>query len=607
MRKFVLGAFAAFGLATAVAAAPGDVHAQTAAGAAASTSANTAIERDREFDAGSRVVIGTLTPAQVENLALLGKVWGFLKYHHPAVTTGARHWDYDLFRVMPAVLAASDRTAGAVVLRDWIDRLGPIPPCNPCLTPTDDNLQLRPRLDLLESDAIVGRELAERLRAIHRGRSSGEQFYVQQSASVGNALFNSELAYAELKFPDAGYQLLALFRYWNIIEYWFPYRDLIDEKWDDVLAEFIPRFARANDKNAYQLEILQLLAKVDDTHADPRISPELRPPAGPCQLPVTIRFLGEEAVVSGSSDDVPGHATWLRAGDVIAALDGVPVAELVKRMEPFTPASNRPARLHKIARRIGQGECVQVRVEVRRADEGISWLVQRQPIASLNQRAGATHDRPGEAFRLLSNEVAYLKLSAVKLDEALSYVERAKGTSGFVLDLRNYPSAFMVFALGGRMVEKATPFARFSAGDLAHPGAFRWGPAVTLTPMQPFYSGKVVVIVDEVTLSSAEYTSMAFRANPRAIVVGSTTAAADGNVSPMKLPGDIDARITGIGVFYPDKTPTQRIGIVPDVQARPTIAGIRAGRDEVLEEAIRQILGPDAPARQIEQMAKPPQ
>jgi hypothetical protein len=30
---------------------------------------------------------------------------------------------------------------------------------------------------------------------------------------------------------------------------------------------------------------------------------------------------------------------------------------------------------------------------------------------------------------------------------------------------------------------------------------------------------------------------------------------------------------------------------VPDVQALPTIAGIRAGRDEVLEAAVRRALG----------------
>lgn len=47
--------------------------------------------------------------------------------------------------------------------------------------------------------------------------------------------------------------------------------------------------------------------------------------------------------------------------------------------------------------------------------------------------------------------------------------------------------------------------------------------------------------------------------------------------------------ISGIGVFYPDKRPTQRIGIVPDIEVKPTIAGLRAQRDEVLDAAIREI------------------
>jgi C-terminal processing protease CtpA/Prc len=71
------------------------------------------------------------------------------------------------------------------------------------------------------------------------------------------------------------------------------------------------------------------------------------------------------------------------------------------------------------------------------------------------------------------------------------------------------------------------------------------------------------------------------------------------------LPGGFQTIISGIGVFYPDKKPTQRIGIIPDVEIKPTIAGIRADRDEVLEEALRNVLGRDIPSPQIEAMAKP--
>jgi C-terminal processing protease CtpA/Prc len=561
---------------------------------------------DREFETGSKVTLTTLTPAQIDNLALLGKVWGFLKYHHPAVTSGTRHWDYDLFRVLPAILAARDREAASAAMRAWIDRLGPLPSCDPCLTLGEENLHLRPNLAWLESDRVAGRELSQKLRDIHRSRPAGKQFFVSQFPNVGNPRFDNEPAYPTVKLPDAGYQLLALYRFWNVIEYWFPYRDQLDHDWDRVLAEFVPRVALAADKTAYELEMIQLLAKVTDTHADIRsTSPKLRPPAGDCQLPITIRFIDNQAIVTGYSHE-SGPATKLKVGDVIETLDGVAVDQLVKRLEPFYPASNRPVQLHRMAFGMTRGACAPVAVGARRADvDGpVKVNAERLPLASINQRAGVTHDRQGDTFQLLSSDVAYLKLSSVQVAEAASYIQRAKGTKGLVIDIRNYPSSFVVFALGSLLVDKPTPFARFTIGDLSHPGAFRWSEPLNLPPQQPHYEGKVVIVVDESSLSQSEYTTMAFRSSPRAIVVGSTTAGADGNVSMVMLPGELRATLTGIGVFYPDKKITQRVGIVADVEARPTIAGIRAGRDEVLEAAIRQILGPGASAKAIEDMAR---
>jgi C-terminal processing protease CtpA/Prc len=81
---------------------------------------------------------------------------------------------------------------------------------------------------------------------------------------------------------------------------------------------------------------------------------------------------------------------------------------------------------------------------------------------------------------------------------------------------------------------------------------------------------------------------MALRSVPGAMVIGSTTAGADGNTSPIPLPGGLRSLISGIGVFYPDKKPTQQVGIIPDIVVKPTLEGIRAGRDEVLEAAIRE-------------------
>jgi C-terminal processing protease CtpA/Prc len=294
-------------------------------------------------------------------------------------------------------------------------------------------------------------------------------------------------------------------------------------------------------------------------------------------------------------------------GDVVTAVDGVAIAELVKQWSPYYAASNEPTRLRDIARSITRGKCGPASVRVTRNNTTADVTVERvsgSASTATGSMARRTHDRPGDTFQKLSSEVAYLKLSSVKSADVAEYIQAAAGTKGLVIDIRNYPAEFVVFSLGARLVDKPSPFARFTIGDTTNPGAFRWIQPISLTPAMPRYTGKIVILIDETSQSQAEYTTMAFRAARGATVVGSTTAGADGNVSPIPLPGGLRSMISGIGVFYPDKKPTQRIGIIPDIEARPTIQGIRSSRDEVLEVGIRQILGPAAPAEDIERMAK---
>lgn len=573
--------------------APPALPAQPSLAAAAPSAPHeeTVLDRDHEFDAGSKITLREVTPRQIENLATLGRVWGFLKYHHPKITSGQLHWDYELFRVMPAILAAADRAAANEVLAQWLDGLGKLAPGSDPALPAD--LHLRPDLAWIDDRTALGERLSTQLRAVHAARSAAKtQFYLSLVPHIANPAFDHEPDYPQLKFPDGGFQLLALFRFWNIIRYWSPYRDLIDDNWDAVLAEFIPRLGQAATAADYQRELIALIAKVHDTHANLWSSLSARPPLGDCLLPAVIRFVeGQPTVVRGMA--APGApAPALRRGDVIRAIGGTPVQTLIAGWAPYFAASNEPTRLRDIGRTMGRGPAGPVSVRIQREPATVEVEVTRIPAAGATTLEDFRHDLPGEAFRLLSNEVAYLKLSSVKSAEAKRYVEQAAGTKGWIIDARNYPSEFMVFALGAHFVAASTEFARFTFAQPDNPGAFAFGQPLALRPQAPRYAGKIVILVDEVTQSSAEYTTMAFRAAPGAIVIGSTTAGADGNVSPIPLPGGQHTMISGIGVFYPDKRPTQRIGIVPDIAARATLAGLRAGRDEVLEVALRQILGP---------------
>lgn len=537
--------------------------------------AQTPSNADHAFDTGSGIQISTLTSVQVDNLATLGRVWGFLKYHHPEVTSGKRNWDYDLFRILPGVLAAPDSaTANEAMLR-WIDALGPVPSCRHCVAAPKGDLDLKPPIAWIDDRDALGAALSERLEQIYKDRS-GEQFYVART-QTGNAEFGQESMYGRIAFPDFGYQLLALYRWWNIMQYWAPDREVAEQDWDAVLKTFIPKIALAPDKDAYTLAMFELIATANDTHANLWTSMAVRPPVGECAVPVVLRIIDDKPVVFRPVEGANG----LQAGDVLEKIDGAPVSSLIEKWAPYYADSNEAARQRDLAASITRGACGPVSLEVTRVGKDVQITAERVQKA----RRVANHDLPGDTFQMLSPAVAYVKLSSIKAADLAADFEKAQDTKGLIVDIRNYPSDFMPFAMGAYLAERPAPFVSFTMLDLANPGAFHFQPGPLIEPGPKHYKGRVIILVDEISQSQAEYTAMALRAMPHAVVVGSTTAGADGDTSKIPLPGGLSTIVSGLGVFYPNHRPTQRVGIVPDLVVRPTVEGIAAGRDEVLEAA----------------------
>jgi hypothetical protein len=100
------------------------------------------------------------------------------------------------------------------------------------------------------------------------------------------------------------------------------------------------------------------------------------------------------------------------------------------------------------------------------------------------------------------------------------------------------------------------------------------------------YHGKTVLLIDERTISQAEHTGLFFEAANGTKFIGSPTEGANGDVTNLSVPGGIYVRFSGQGVWHPDGRQLQRVGLQPDVEVRPTLAGIRAGKDEVLDKAV---------------------
>jgi C-terminal processing protease CtpA/Prc len=94
------------------------------------------------------------------------------------------------------------------------------------------------------------------------------------------------------------------------------------------------------------------------------------------------------------------------------------------------------------------------------------------------------------------------------------------------------------------------------------------------------------MLIDGRTQSQAEHTGLFFEAANGTRFVGSHTAGANGDVSFFKVAGGITISFTGHDVRHADGRQLQRVGLMPDVEVKPTLRGIQEGRDEVLERAL---------------------
>ncbi len=543
---------------------------------------------DKEFDSGSKIKIPELTTDLINNLELLGRIWGFLKYHHPGIANGNINWDYELFRFLPEYLKVKEYAERDKVLSKWIDSLGKIENCDSCL-PANKEAFLKPDLDWIETGSL-SQMLKDKLRYIYQNRHQGYHFYIGMVPGVGNPIFKNENTYSEMTYPDDGFRLLALFRYWNMIYYFYPNKYLTDKNWNSILKEYIPKFQKAKNEFEYESTAIQIIGEIHDTHAILRKgNNKIEEWKGNFYPPFHVRFIENKLVVDDYFNQELTEQTGLEVGDIIQQINGKPVNDIVASVSDFYPASNQPTQLRNISFDILRSQKSEMEIIYAHNGKDKTKTLKLYSKDNLNYYKLFKNDRE-KSSRLLLNNIAYITLKTIKDSDVPEIKDKFKDTKGIIIDIRNYPSTFVPYTLGSFFVKDSTAFVKFTIGNINNPGEFTFSPESKIPGTVNSYSGKLIVIVNELTQSSAEFTAMAFRAGMNTTVIGSTTAGADGNVSEIYLPGGLMTRISGIGVFYPDGTETQRVGIVPDIEVKPTIKGFLEGKDELLEKAVEYIL-----------------
>ena len=153
-----------------------------------------------------------------DNLYYTCKVWGFLKYHHPNISAKDVDWDNELkgmLSLMDEVKSAKKRNA---LLKSWIDELGPLDSL-PALPKSNEYIEIKPDVEWIYDKNSLGKNLSQALIYLKDKGNHQNKYYAYSRAML--PVFQET---AEWESGNKFHYILALFRYWNAIEYFFHIR-----------------------------------------------------------------------------------------------------------------------------------------------------------------------------------------------------------------------------------------------------------------------------------------------------------------------------------------------------------------------------------------------
>jgi hypothetical protein len=522
------------------------------------------------------------SPDYEERLFYTCKVWGFVKYFHSETANCSVNLDSTLVQLLPQIEAATTPADFNQVLLGLINTPGaPALPTVP-LPVIPDSLMYNLNLSWLQ-DPVFSQQVRDALDTIRVRFRPRPHCLVGQAFQNGNPTFDNDILYnyESGQFPPEPLRILSLFRHWNILNYFFPYKNIMDQPWDTTLTELIPHFLVATTAVEYDKAVMLLAKRIDDSHAY-LSGGVVNTILGSYYPRFSIAYVENETVVTKVSPSV----SVLSPGDIIRTIDGVDIDILRDSLEAFTHGSNPLAIASFVHDDILRGSYGSFHVTVENASGSHTYMLQRDWSAG-QFLIFEQNTTPVWYDTVVSGgcNFGYVDMGRLTTTQIGTMMSDLWETDAIIFDIRNYPQGTL-WSLVNYLFPHSFQIAAFTTPDVEYPGVLSWMYVSIGSNQSDIYQGQVIILFDIRTISQAEYTCMGLEQFPGSIKIGNQTKAADGNVSMIYLPGNLTAVFTGLGTFYPDYTPTQRVGIIPDMEIWPTIEGIRQGRDEILETAM---------------------
>jgi C-terminal processing protease CtpA/Prc len=377
---------------------------------------------------------------------------------------------------------------------------------------------------------------------------------------------------------DRATRLAAIALVWNVFQHFYPYFDVVKADWPGALRRALARAATDSGELAFLDTLRRLVGELRDGHGNVTLASEQR-----VVPPIEWRWIDNGLVVTRVNDASVG----ISLGDLVVRVNDKPAEQALAEAAEFVSAATPQHGRFRTASRLLSGAPGSVlQLDLRRASgESFSARLTRniaakpEPVPSEKK---VYEIRPG---------IHYVDLRAITDAEFEAAVPKLAAAKGIVFELRGYPRVGPTTI--GHLIDDTITCARWNVPIVLYPDRQKMGFQFsnwTVQPKAPRFRAKVAFLTDGRAISYSETYLGMIEHYKLGDIVGEATAGTNGNINPFTLPGGYRVVWTGMKVLKHDGSQHHGVGIQPTVRVSPTLAGIAAGRDEVLERAL-EIVG----------------
>ena len=503
--------------------------------------------------------------SNVEKYKQFGLVWGLMKYHHSEVSKGNYNWD-DIF------VQNIDKLEGEQTQTNLDSFL-----LNFVLSVKESKIKTETNTDNLFTKNFDynwikqysrNKELYTKLKKLENNTSIGSYY----TSKKGIPTFENEKGFKAFDYKIKNHRLLELFSFWNVIQYYYVNKYLMDKNWFDQLDYFIGNFVNSNSQLEYELAKTSLIVSLNDSHSS-YLSKTVADSLFKYRAPIGIKNINDTLVVTRIFNKNLAKKDDLKLGDLIVEINDLDIKTLQKQKIQSKFSSSNDTYSKGFSGWLLRNKEDSVKVRIKRNDSVITKFIHLYKTFENKDYSSLPLFSYKKEWQLIGDNIGYINLDTISKEDIKKAFEEFSNTNGIIIDLRNYPKNIRGSDIAQHTYPDRKEFIKVLSPLGNRPSLANFGkPSISIiidpyksgSKNSKYYNKKIILLVDHTTQSKAEYIGMAIQASPTCITVGETTAGSVMNIAIFKLPDGTEFRFTVLGGFYPDGTEVQRKGLKID-------------------------------------------